>query len=352
MKYRRRFLQVTCTGLLGLAGAMVQAEPGRFYIAPAVQWMDFDYPGLAGNDTGFSASLGLQMTERWSLELATFDLDPDSSAGGTMDIDHQRLDFFYQPAQFLGGWQPFVTGGVGSASFGDDNETIVTIGGGLKYQLSDNMEWRTAVRSFRHLGRDLEDGDVGVDTALVYYFGTGDTASPRPSRPEAPAAAVRAAEPVVDTDADGVPDAGDACPDTPANYAVDERGCPIAVEEVARVELLVNFAFDSAQVEAEYFDQIEEITTFMAQYPDVVAELEGHADSRGTEQYNQGLSERRALAVKQVMVERFGISGGRITARGFGESRPISSNDTAAGRADNRRVITIIIKTLQNYQPR
>jgi len=52
------------------------------------------------------------------------------------------------------------------------------------------------------------------------------------------------------------------------------------------------------------------------------------------------------------MVDRFGISPGRITARGFGEGQPVASNETAAGRAQNRRVVTVIIKTLQNYRPR
>lgn len=149
-----------------------------------------------------------------------------------------------------------------------------------------------------------------------------------------------------------MPDSGDACPDTPRNYAVDERGCPIPVEEVARVELLVNFEFDRSEVRPQYFDEIEEVANFMAQYPDVVVELEGHTDSTGTDEYNQGLSERRANAVRDVMINRFNVRASRITARGFGESQPATSNSTSEGRAQNRRVITVIIKTLQNYQPR
>ena len=114
----------------------------------------------------------------------------------------------------------------------------------------------------------------------------------------------------------------------------------------------MNFDFDKSEVKAEYFDEIKEVTDFMAQYPDVIIELEGHTDSRGTEAYNLALSERRAAAVRQVMISRFGVVGSRISSKGFGESQPIASNDTDAGRADNRRVMTVIIKTLQNYRPR
>ena len=240
------------------------------------------------------------------------------------------------------------------------------LGAGLKLKLSDNLEWRTAVRTYNYLGRDNEDSDLGVDTALVLYFGGNKSAPARSTRTaesssRAPAAAsastsrpevARNEAPAADADRDGVPDSADNCADTPRNYAVDAQGCPIPVEEVARVELLVNFEFDRSEVRPQYFDEIEEVADFMEQYPDVVIELEGHTDSRGAADYNQGLSERRANAVRQVLLDRFNVSAARVSASGFGESQPIASNDTDAGRADNRRVITVIIKTLQNYQPR
>jgi OOP family OmpA-OmpF porin len=90
----------------------------------------------------------------------------------------------------------------------------------------------------------------------------------------------------------------------------------------------------------------------MSQYPDVIVELEGHTDSMGTDQYNQGLSQRRAEAVRQVLIGRYNVQASRVSATGYGESQPVASNETAAGREQNRRVITVIIKTLQDYRPR
>ena len=70
--------------------------------------------------------------------------------------------------------------------------------------------------------------------------------------------------------------------------------------------------------------------------------IEGHTDSVGTATYNQALSERRAMAVRDVLIEAFGIHPGRIDAMGFGEGRPVAENDTEEGRAINRRVEAVV----------
>ena len=349
---RKLGLTTTIISLFAINMA-VAAEPGQFYFAPGAQWMDFDEETGLGNDWGFSAGLGLQITERWAVELAGFDLDPDNNAGQEVDLDNYRVDLFYNVGGLLGNdWQPFVVGGVGNTNFNGENDTLFNVGGGLRLALSENLEWRTAVRGYEYLGRDHEDFDLGLDTSLVYYLNFGSERRPAEtaSRPSTPAPR---SEPVVrDSDRDGVPDSEDDCPNTPLSYAVDDSGCPIPVEEIARVELQVNFDFDRSEVKPEYFAEIEEVTDFMAQYPDVVVTLEGHTDSQGTEEYNEGLSQRRADAVRDVMVGRFGVGASRITTVGYGESQPVASNETSAGRAQNRRVITVIIQTLQNYRPR
>ena len=77
----------------------------------------------------------------------------------------------------------------------------------------------------------------------------------------------------------------------------------------------------------------------MKAHEDIDLVLEGHTDSRGTDAYNQKLSERRAAAVKAKLTEMYGIPAGRISTVGYGESRPIADNATDEGRERNRRVI-------------
>lgn len=342
---------------VGLVSPAALADEGQFYIAPGLQWMDFDDTTGLKEDINYFLGIGYDFTDRLSFELSTFDLDTKPSGSRReIDIDHYKLDLIYDLGVNLGAFDTFVVGGVGNSSFDGDNDTLFDLGGGLSYKISDQWTWRTAVRSFQYFDRDIEDSDIGIDTALVYRFG-GNKSRPEVTRP--PVAAARpAAAPApetaaeADSDRDGVPDSRDNCPDTPRNYAVDADGCPIPVEEVATVELMVNFDFDRSEVKSEYFSEIEEVADFMAQFPDIDIELEGHTDSRGTEAYNLSLSDRRVAAVRQVMIDRFNVDANRVTSRGFGESQPIATNDTDAGRAENRRVMTVIINTVQSYRER
>lgn len=119
---------------------------------------------------------------------------------------------------------------------------------------------------------------------------------------------------------------------------VEEIPMPEPVAEAVRVELDVKFDFDKAQVKEGSFADIKNLADFMAQYPQTTTVVEGHTDSVGTDAYNQGLSERRANAVRDVLVNQYGVSGSRVNSVGYGETRPVADNATEAGRAINRRV--------------
>ncbi|MCD6062767.1 MAG: glycine zipper protein [Flavipsychrobacter sp.] len=106
---------------------------------------------------------------------------------------------------------------------------------------------------------------------------------------------------------------------------------------VVRFDEAVLFSTASATLGANSTTSLNNLVTILNKYPDTNLEIAGHTDSRGTHEYNQGLSERRAQAVSGYLVNR-GIKSARITTRGYGETQPIASNDTDAGRADNRRV--------------
>jgi OOP family OmpA-OmpF porin len=154
--------------------------------------------------------------------------------------------------------------------------------------------------------------------------------------------------PPLDSDGDGVTDNIDKCPDTPKGIKVDKVGCPIPIKERITIVLHVEFDFDKDDVKSEYHPQIEEVANFLKAYPDKDVSLEGHTDSEGTDAYNDDLSKRRAESVKMVLVETFGIDAAKISTEGFGESRPVATNETDEGRQQNRRVVanidTVVIK--------
>jgi len=138
----------------------------------------------------------------------------------------------------------------------------------------------------------------------------------------------------LDDDNDGVPNDIDQCPNTPAGVVVDERGCEKVI--VLR-DLDVNFAFDSYKVGPKYAAEIKKVADFMGEHPDYKVVLAGHTDSVGAEAYNQKLSEKRAKAVADVLAG-YGVSEDKISTVGYGELKPIATNKTKEGRAQNRRV--------------
>lgn len=119
---------------------------------------------------------------------------------------------------------------------------------------------------------------------------------------------------------------------------VVEQPVPEPAAEAVRVELDVKFDFDKSQVKEESYGDIKSLADFMKQYPQTTTVVEGHTDSVGSDAYNQGLSERRANAVRDVLVNQYGVEGGRVNAVGYGEAQPVADNATDAGRAINRRV--------------
>ena len=116
---------------------------------------------------------------------------------------------------------------------------------------------------------------------------------------------------------------------------------PVLAEKVT-IELEVLFETDKSIVRPEYYAKISELAAFMTKYPNTVVTIEGHTDSRASDSYNQALSQRRVDAVKQVLITQFSVMPERLTAIGYGESQPRASNDNAAGRQLNRRVIAVV----------
>ena len=148
-----------------------------------------------------------------------------------------------------------------------------------------------------------------------------------------------------DRDGDKVLDKDDKCPDVAGTVA--NNGCPEVTEEA--IKRLNDYAktilFDSgkASFQQQTFPVLQAITAILKEYPTANFSIEGHTDSDGKDATNQKLSEDRAAAVKNYLVEN-GIAASRLTSAGFGESKPIDTNKTKAGKANNRRVEVKLVK--------
>ena len=108
----------------------------------------------------------------------------------------------------------------------------------------------------------------------------------------------------------------------------------------------VLFDVNSATLKPGGYDEIQRVANVLRQYPQTTIRVEGHTDSTGSEAYNQQLSERRAQAVKNALIN-YGVNPNRIMTVGFGESKPVATNATVAGRQFNRRVNIVIVPIRQ-----
>jgi OOP family OmpA-OmpF porin len=158
-------------------------------------------------------------------------------------------------------------------------------------------------------------------------------------------AAINAQGCPLDSDGDGIADYMDNCPNTPKGSQVDYAGCPY-VKASASAQVTdagtwlyegVQFGTGSAEINAESYAVLDEIADLLTSNPGLKVEIQGHTDSAGSRELNVRLSEERAKSVEAYLMQK-GLSSDQLTVKGYGPDRPIASNDSAAGRAKNRRV--------------
>jgi len=379
---------------------------GSWYIVPRIGAAIPDSDREVNTDLTGGLGVGFWVNPHLTLDLEGLidnaDFDNNSPRDGkqweSIQVDVAARWYFMDPASQ---WRPYVMGGVGMVRHspvsnevlkagitypcktlpiaGSSNENcslqgagdawgpMATLGVGVLYNINDRIALRgeLAARYYRDRtssrlagftttpGQDQFGRTIGktswVDglatVGLVIKMGH---AAPPPPPPAAPPPADCS---TMDSDHDGVNDCNDKCPNTAAGTIVGPDGCPQNVVIDLRG---VNFKFDRPkkgetdiaptlkEPTADSMAILDQAVDTLNRYPQVQIEIDGYTDSIGTDKYNQGLSERRANIVDGYLTAH-GISSGRITAvQGFGETHPIDTNKTAAGRQRNRRVELVV----------
>jgi OOP family OmpA-OmpF porin len=230
---------------------------------------------------------------------------------------------------------PFLALGVGGAHYSKATEDTTgakrdkitaDYGAGLKYFVTEDIALRADVRHV--IPFDSIQNNLLYTVGLSFSFGGAKKAAPVVEEVKPQPAAPAVVEEVKPE---------------PAAPAVVEEVKPeskVAKEimEKGRTTLNVEFDFDKSTIKKNYYKDIDDLAAVMKEYPDVKIEIAGHTDSIGTAAYNKKLSQRRAHAIKKYMVEKSAIAADRLTAKGYGEDKPIASNKTKEGRQKNRRV--------------
>jgi len=386
---RLRFL-ISIVALFGAASVWAgEAGPvkGQFYIHPMLTY--YNPPSKLGYDNYDIAPgivLGWSFLDNWAMEASYVEFQPDlkDPPGGKGDIWSWGANVMYlmPGAKYF---TPYVTIGGGRGDYQrdsigkDSTQNEYNFGVGTYVGDSQRLAFRADIRGLYTL--DAEKLEPWASVGVVFKFGRieepkpldsdGDgVPDPKDACPNTPPGrkvgpdgcefdqdkdgVVDGADacpntPIgvqvdsrgfpLDSDGDGVPDYLDKCPNTPHGTKVDEHGCPIVAE--TNFNLTVEFAFGSAEINDLSFRELRNAMTFLRDNPTTKARIEGHTDNVGSAAYNMKLSQRRAAAVVDVLVKS-GIEADRLTPEGFGLTQPIATNDTAEGRAQNRRVTIVV----------
>ncbi|MBN1545342.1 MAG: outer membrane beta-barrel domain-containing protein [Syntrophaceae bacterium] len=380
MKTRKSLFIFLCTAMMVLTFSMPSMAANlakAWSITPVIGGYSFGDDENLDTSVLYGLRVGYNLTKEWTLEgVFTYaDADGDDPLyyrGTPYDDDAEMMGYRVEALyNFLPDTDVvlFVAAGLGGRSldydYGDDNdEFVVDYGLGFKWFFLDNVALRGDARHI--YVTDESENNFEYTIGLSFFFGGEKPKAELPPPPPPKPAPVAAPE--LDTDGDGVIDRLDQCPDTPAGVSVDEVGCPLDTDKdgvydyldkcpdtpielkvdkdgcpiKVTVNLNVLFDFDKAVVKPQYRDEIKRLADYLIKYPWEKGTLEGHTCSIGTEAYNQKLSQRRVDAIKAYLVEEFGIAEDRLQAVGYGESKPIASNDTREGRELNRRVQAVM----------
>lgn len=125
-------------------------------------------------------------------------------------------------------------------------------------------------------------------------------------------------------------------------FSPDEAEVLIRGDELILRLLGLQFASNSSEIRPEHFSLLTKARRAIREMPDAAITVQGHTDARGNDEYNQALSQRRAIAVREYLLANTTISADRIRAEGYGETEPIATNDTEAGRSKNRRIDIVL----------
>ena len=306
----------------GIHGVRMENDEDRY--------SDADPEAYSDHGSGFGGELGYRYSPELEIRFSYTHMNWVMDEPSFIDPGDKSIafDFLYFPTAK----NAYFVGGVNHLDI-VENEPSVDFGGGYRHYMSNNLA--IYLEGKGHYQPEDEYLDYSGRLGLIYFY--GETLLPSPV---APAKAKQEVKQVVrlDSDKDGVFDEFDKCSNTPMSDKVDAKGCTIFTEETSTMSLLVNFDNNKSVIRPEYMDEVKQAADFLNKYPHVSLTIEGHTSKQGAAAYNKKLSQERADAIVEMLVDTYKIDASRLSAVGYGEERLLTDGNSKAAHAKNRRI--------------
>lgn len=338
-------LALLCPCLFATASAagVPDNKPAERYISLELNYARPDDLRRVDNGLGASFIYGFRLNPGLFLEARVTGLILERGDVGGTDFYQQDLgvDAIYRFGN-VDAWQPFVSGGLSvirndvDIDDEDDIGAALGVGGGVISPPLGSLGIRFRADA-RYVHDDYLEGmnDIRIGIGVQFPLGGGSTRA--------------AADPYLgagyngdDRDSDGVPDHRDRCPYSLPYVKSDTAGCMQPNQTIRMYE--VTFDNGTSILTAAARAELVDLVLALRGQPDLQIRIDGHTDSRGSQERNRELSLERAEAVATHLALQ-GVSTQRISVKGFGESRPVESNRTEAGRLRNRRIEIVLLES-------
>ena len=323
--------------------------------------------GFLEDGAAFGGEFGIRFTPRWAMRLSAAKTSVDAAQNqyirGSVDGTNFGADALY----FQDDLQTYLFTGLHHVNDDFDDYLSAAFGVGKHWNLNEN--WRVITEATGYHTFSDHYNDYSLKLGLAYVWGEV-TESYAPTRPTpiqmtdsdrdgvndavdncpntSRGDSVDSRGCSVDSDRDGILNDVDLCPSTPRGDTVDNTGCSVMIQKEIELQLMALFANNSSVIQNPEDVKFAEFADFLTRYNNAEGIIEGHTSIVGSDTYNQTLSQKRADAVKALLVSRYGAPAERITAIGYGESRPVNSANNATAHRENRRIVGIVKATVES----
>ncbi|WP_147652151.1 OmpA family protein [Vulcaniibacterium gelatinicum] len=335
---KKKLLSVALLGgLFAAQAATAQDFDDRWYVTGSAGFNIQDSERGTRNAPFLGLGLGKFVSPNWSLDAELNYQNPKFEANRNLLWSQYGISFDLRRHFNAGGdnWHPYLLMGLGYQR--SEEEYVIPSPNSPAQRKNGNLAAKVGVGMQGDMGRvglrtelayraDFDDQSVSARNQdwfadLLASVGVVIPLGPEPTAPVAPAPVAPSCADL-DDDRDGVNNCDDKCPGSQPGQTIGPDGCPVPVS----IDLKgVNFDFDKSELRPDAIAILNEAIEILKRYPDLRVEVAGHTDECGSDEYNQGLSERRARAVYDYLTSN-GIDAARLAGpNGYGESRPLES---------------------------